>query len=174
MKTILKFLNAFIKTLIIILIVEVFGKMYSIILFLVDKPTTFEVHGIDFPTEWSNLNRTIFIISGSILTIFLVYLAFIFRKVITSFSRNNYFSSENVKQLTKVGKGLIFYGIGLFLLSNTKNLYLNELTSYNLGYAFGQSVHKTVPIFICSSFILLIASIIKKGNILQEENELTI
>ncbi|GAL82753.1 DUF2975 domain-containing protein [Aureibaculum algae] len=174
MKTILKFLNVFILILIISLIIDAFGEMYSIIHYLVDKRTTFEVRGIDFPTEWSNLNRTIFIISSSILTIFLVYLAFIFRKVITSFSRNNYFSSENVKQLTKVGKGLIVYGFGLFLISTTINLYLIEFTSYNFGSVIGKSIAKSVPVFIFSSFILLIASIIKKGNILQEENELTI
>ena len=174
MKTILKFLNVLIILSIISLIGKAFGKLYAIIHYLFDNSNKIKIDEIEFPLEWSNQSIILYLISGSILILFLTYLAFIFRKVIKSFSKNSYFSNKNVEQLSKVGKGLIIYGFGLFILNLILNFYSTEFTSYNFGVAFGKSLAKSLPIFIFSSFVLLIASIIKKGNILQNENELTI
>ncbi len=174
MKTTLKLLKVFIIILIISLILRAFAKLYAIIHYALDSSTRITIEGEVFPGTWSNLSIMIYLIIGSLFIFFLAYLAFIFRKVIISFSENSYFSSENAMQLTKVGKGLIIYGFGLFILSFILNVYLIDFTPYNSGRVFGMGVAKAIPIFIFSSFVLLIASIIKKGNILQNENELTI
>lgn len=174
MKTILKFLNVFTLIFIISLIIDAFGKLYSIVHYLFDNSNRLKIDSIEFPNEWSNLAIILFLIFSSILIFFLAYLAFIFREVITSFSKSSYFSSKNEKQLFKVGKGLIIYGLGLFFLSLILKFYLIEFTSYNFGRVIGKSLAKSIPVFIFSSFILLIASIIEKGHILKEENDLTI
>ena len=174
MKTILKFLNVFILIFIISLIVDAFGKLYSIIHYLLDNSDKIKIDETIFPTQWSNLSIILYIVIGSILLLFLAYLALIFRRVIKSFSRNSYFSGKNVTQLFNVGKGLIIYGLGVFILTLILNFFSIEFSPYNFGRVIGMSLAKSIPVFIFSSFALLIASIIKKGNVLKNENDLTI
>ena len=174
MKTTLKFLKVFIIILIISLVMRAFAKLFAIIHYALDTSTRIAIEGEVFPDSWTNFTIMVYLIIGSLLIFFLAYLAFVFRKVIIAFSKNSFFSSENATQLTKVGKGLIFYGFGLFVLSFILNFYLIDFTPYNSGRALGRAVAQAIPIFVFSSFVLLIASIIKKGNVLQSENELTI
>ena len=117
MKTILKLLNAFILIFFFSIVFDAIGKLYSIIHYLFDNSDKIKTDEIIFPTQWSNQSIILYLILGSILLIFLAYLALIFRKVINSFSSNSYFSNKNVDQLYKVGKGLIIYGLGVFILT---------------------------------------------------------
>lgn len=179
MKTVLKLLNVLLVIFMAALSFNLFEKLYQIIHFFVYNSEKLAIKGVNFPSSWSNTSIIFYTVIGSCVMLLLIFLVFVFRKVLLSFSKRKFFSTENVFQLKKVGYGLMLYASIVFVLKLSLKIghYYNdavELSSYNLGYAIGIVLAKVISIFIVSLFILLIASVVKEGNIIKSENDLTI
>lgn len=149
--------------------------------------------GMRLPDEAGSSWYIIMSVVSFILLIYLVYILNIFRKITIDLSNNLIFTHENGVQMSKIGKGLLFFGIALSILKTTLNFlfYFNssELKphdSYEIGRSFGYTlgfglgslfqIILTVvfPIFIVALFLMVISYLIKTGALLKQENDLTI
>ncbi|MDG3582630.1 DUF2975 domain-containing protein [Galbibacter pacificus] len=115
----------------------------------------------------------------------LFYLLNLFRKVILDFRKEFVFTEKNGKQLRKIAFGLIIIGLTIltvFLIffpykTNYEISNANDNTIrwvYNLGLFVGKLTSLLFPIFIPALFFMLISKLIKEGNIIKTENDLTI
>ncbi|WP_408045987.1 DUF2975 domain-containing protein [Tenacibaculum crassostreae] len=121
------------------------------------------------------------------LVLYFIYLILEFRKVIFKFSKNSVFTQENSQRLRKVGRGLVIYGsiilcitiiLGLAIDGSNSGINANSNPAFSIGYIFGYtigaSISKVLPIFVVALFVQFISFLVVKGNVLQEENDLTI
>lgn len=179
MKTVFKLITDFFM---VVLLTKLIKYIYALIQKL-QFNDSLHFFGLNVPNNWSNLTVIIYGILAITSVIFSMYLVFIFRKVISSFSNDSFFSISNKNLLLTIGKRLIFYGFFMLLLKiflefntieNGNSGRILFSAGYKLGYSFANSLVDTIPIFLLSFFVLLIAEILDKGNTLKQENDLTI
>ncbi|WP_338356075.1 DUF2975 domain-containing protein [Yeosuana marina] len=145
--------------------------------------------GIKIPDDFTQTGFLIVSVVSCAILIYLFFLLYVFRKVIQGLIKNQLFISENAEQLVKISKGLFFFGVVLFLIqfvlrmtqsfpAVAVNKGLAYSASYDLGYKIGVTINLLLsngfPIFIYALFIFIIAKLIKEGNLLKQENDLTI
>lgn len=174
MKTILQILKVLTMVFLVRLIDELVVRIIKLFQGAEKTPKFF---GTEIPKNWESENIIICSIIILFLTSLLMYLIVVFRKVVVSFAKNDFFTTKNGKQLSIVGKGLLLYGIcfaGLKTILFFNNLNTTESSGYKLLTASGKAFSESITVFWLSIFMLLIASIIKEGNTLKQENDLTI
>lgn len=163
--------------LLICIIFSILIVSYDIITFLFLLTTEEEISNskiLSFSASWSHTTKLIFIVAKLLLKSFLLYLLFNVLRIVKLFSQNNYFEELAISRMLNIGKLLIIYGVLTIIMTFMLENSLLESSSYNLGFAFGKSLKESIPTFIYSSIILVIASIAKEGNLLKQENDLTI
>ena len=115
------------------------------------------------------------------LLIYLSYLLFTLIKIAINLNKNLLFTTKNAKQLNSVGVGIIIFTLVLILIQIPLELSMlinktdpKETFFYYLGYTFGFIIAKRLYLFMIAIFILIISSLIKSGEVIQQENDLTI
>lgn len=139
------------------------------------------IYGIKFPDDISNFGMWLSNVLILFLLIYLSYLLFILIKVAMNLNKNLLFTIKNAKQLNFVGVGIIIFTLVLILIQIPLEISMiiakedsKETFSYYLGYTFGFIIAKRLYLFMIAIFILIISSLIKSGEIIQQENDLTI
>lgn len=140
-----------------------------------------KIFGISFPKELSN---TWLWISNFLILFVLFYLIYqltIFIKIANNLNKNLLFTDKNAYQLRKIGKGIVIITTILIIIETPlaysillEENSLDESNSYYRGRAFGSLISKRLYLYIISIFILIISSLIKSGEIIKQENDLTI
>lgn len=174
--------------------VLIFGCILFIVtrVFSVFEFPNFRVSSILGESLPTSLSYSLYCIIISICCLSMFYLIYhlnIFRKVITDFYNDLVFSDKNGRQLYSIGCGLIIFTIVIGLLKLILGIcfyesIISEISSsenalpYNAGYIFGRNLAKTlfltIPILCISLIFLLLSELIKKGLVIQSENDLTI
>lgn len=139
------------------------------------------IYAIKFPKNISNHAMWFSNILILFLLIYLSYHLFTLIKIAINLNKNLLFTTKNAKQLNSVGIGIIVFTLILILIQVPLELSIlinkttfRETYSYYIGYAFGFIIAKRLYLFMIAIFILIIASLIKSGEIIQQENDLTI
>ncbi|WP_272150643.1 DUF2975 domain-containing protein [Tenacibaculum aiptasiae] len=190
MKKVLSVLKLFCTLLVISVGINFFEKTYKVIHYVIFGGVKSKVFKMSFPDNWNDgyYYFLSFIVLG--LMGYLMYLLLVFRKVIFNFSKEHVFTKENCNRLRTVGKGLIIYGTVIlcftfilgFILSTDPDLSSisdpavgqGYKVGYKIGRALGISISNVLPIFVVALFVQFISFLVVKGNVLQEENNLTI
>lgn len=174
----MKNLSSSFKLLVNFLILSVCGtlllKAVFLIKLLTPKSTIMESADI-VSNNWSLILTTLTILLLS----YIFWLLLKFRKTIYSVKTESFFSKENSTIFQTVGKGLIYYSIGIFVIrvleySFEKVSVAGESVAYTLGKNIGSALGDRIPLLIIAFFILIIAKLIKDGYQLKKENDLTI
>jgi hypothetical protein len=144
--------------------------------------------GIKIPENLSQASYVVISILSCLLLIYVLYLLNIFRLIAQELKENQIFNHKNSEQLMRIGKGLFVFGIVLVLLQ----IVISMSSCFNLptdgnfagisGYIIGYFIAFTFryllaigfPIFMAALFVFIIAKLTKEGNVLKQENELTI
>lgn len=186
MKKVLSVLKWFCTLLVISAGIKLFERMYKLIHCVIYGGNKTKVFNLSIPEEWNDGYYYFLSFITLILMGYLIYLIIEFRKVIFNFSKDNVFTKENSNRLRKVGKGLMTYAVVILCFSVVLgliikgNLALSENPDpvfrfgYTFGYTIGTAISKVLPIFVVALFVQFISFIVIKGNVLQEENDLTI
>ncbi len=141
------------------------------------------LHSKSFATESSSMATNnwslLLTILSMLLLSYMFWLLLKFRKTIYSVKTESFFSKQNREIFQIVGKGLIYYSIGIFLIRVLENSFekvsvLGESTAYNLGRNVGAAIADRIPLLLIAFFILIIAKLIEDGYRLKKENDLTI
>ncbi|MEP2278223.1 DUF2975 domain-containing protein [Maribacter sp.] len=126
----------------------------------------------------SNSNQ-ILVIFNLILLSYVLWLLIKFRKTIYTLHTDSVFSAKNGFSFTAIGRGLLFYSAGIFIIRVFENI-LNkpavkgESVAYNFGRDFGAALSDRIPLLVIAFFLLIVAQLIKEGYDLKQENDLTI
>ncbi len=186
MKKVLSVLKWFCTLLVISAGIKLFERMYKIIHCVIYGGNKTKVFNLSIPEEWNDNYYYFLSFIVLVLMSYLIYLIIEFRKVIFNFSKENVFTKENCEKLRKVGRGLVIYGIIILSFSITLGLIIEGEPKINAdstfpgrmgyftGYTIGTTISKGLPIFVVALFVQFISFIVVKGNVLQEENNLTI
>lgn len=168
----LKLLVNFLLTIVILSLILTASKWSKLIL------EKYEL--IDLTTSVSETQNELILITG-LSFLFLIYLLWLilkFRKMVYSIKSTSLFSEKNEIVFRLVGKGLIYYSIGMYILSFAKKALgpanPQESSAYNLGTYFGTGLRIVIPYLVIALFMLIIAQLIKDGYHLKNENDLTI
>lgn len=134
------------------------------------------------PTDFSNLD----IILMTINFIMLIYMACLLlklRKTVYDSDSKSLFSKQNKSIFKKVGVGIIYYSIAIFII-RALELYFDEIRindnpsayslGYSLGYHLGELIGGRIPLLVIGIFILILADLIQDGYEIKQENDLTI
>ena len=189
-KTILSILKLLSTLFVISVIVKSSEKLLNVIHYVIyrgEKPRVFK---LKIPESWDDIYYYFLIAIALGLAIYLIYLIVMFRKVIFNFSKDYVFTKENSERLRQVGKGLVIYGLVVLGFTMILEVIINDKPildissdpsvrrgyafGYKVGYAIGTSISKVLPIFVIALFVQFTSFIVVKGNVLQEENDLTI
>jgi len=112
------------------------------------------------------------------LFIYLLWLFLKFRKVVYQMRGDTIFFKKNQEMFYRIGRGTIYYSIGMFLVQLVQKFLENSVTeksvAYTLGYNLGESLGDRIPLLILALFLLIIAELISDGYQLKKENDLTI
>lgn len=144
--------------------------------------------GIKIPEDLTHTGYLLVSVFSCALLMYLFFLLNLFRSVVQGLVKNQIFISKNAEQLVKISKGLLLFGIMLFLIQLVLRMVQSfpEFSisdpaysdAYILGYKIGVSINLLLstgfPIFIYALFIFIIAKLIKEGHLLKQENDLTI
>ncbi|MFT7899240.1 MULTISPECIES: DUF2975 domain-containing protein [Tenacibaculum] len=186
MKSVLSILKVFCTLLVVSVFIDFIKRLHKIFYYLFNGGERSLVFNMQVPDNWPDSVYYFLSITSLALIIYMVLLTVDFRQVIFNFSKDDVFTTENSKRLRRVGKGLIVYGIVVLSfkvvlgLAIDGNLSLSTSSDpsyssgYILGYTVGTSISKMLPIFAMALFIQFISFIVGKGNVLKEENDLTI
>ena len=158
-----------------------FKQIENLYLIKINEKNLNNIFGIDYPED---IHQSLLWII-SILTLgslfYLMYHLFTLIKIAENLNKNKVFTNKNAAQLYSIGIGIIVFASILVIIETTieysilaNNANSKESGSYYLGYAFGTLISKRMYLYIISIFILIISSLIKTGNILKQENDLTI
>lgn len=142
---------------------------------------SYTIYAIKFPENISNLAMWLSNLLIFFLLIYLSYLLFTLIKIAINLNKNLLFTAKNAKQLNSVGVGVFIFTLVLILIQIPLELSMlinetdtKETFSYYLGYTFGFIIAKKLYLFMIAIFILIISSLIKSGEVIQQENDLTI
>ncbi len=190
MKKVLSILKWFCTLLVFSAGISFLEKVYKLIHYVIYEGSKIKVFKFSIPEDWNDWYYYCLSLIGLTLMAYLIYLIIEFRKVIFNFSKENVFTKENCERLRRVGKGLFIYGgvilvftivLGLITMSQPDLSSISDLAvkyGYSIGYTFGfiigTAISKVLPIFVVALFVQFISFIVVKGNLLQEENNLTI
>ena len=190
MKKILGVLKWFCTLLVVSAGINFFERIYKLIYYAFYGGSKTEVFKLSIPADWNDGYYYFLSFVGLVLMGCLIYLIIEFRKVIFNFSKENVFTKENCERLRRVGKGLVIYGGVILVFTIVLSLITRsqpDLSSisdpavkygYSIGYTFGfiigTAISKVLPVFVVALFVQFISFIVVKGNLLQEENNLTI
>lgn len=185
MKTTLNVLKVFCTLLVISMFIDFIKSLSNVISGFFNAGKRFEVFNLQIPESWPDAVYHFLSIVALCLIIYVVFLAVDFRQVVFNFSKDKVFTEENSKQLRKIGKGLVVYGVIMLVLNIVLGITLidfpdvpHESSAYNAGAKFGSVIRRTIKnsisIFVVALFVQFISFIVVKGNVLQEENNLTI
>ncbi len=110
---------------------------------------------------------------------YMFWLLLKFRKTIYSIKAESFFSKQNSTIFKTVGKGLIYYSIGIFIIRVFENSFekvsvIGQSVAYNMGKNVGAAIADRIPLLLIAFFILIIAKLIEDGYQLKKENDLTI
>lgn len=186
MKSTLNILKVFCTLLVISVGVKLFERFYKIVHYAVYGGSKTKVFKLTIAENWSDEYYYFLSLIALVLMGYVMFLLVEFRKVIFNFSKDSVFTKENSDRLRKVGKGLIIYGIIVLCFTTVLGLIIESGSTLNLssdpayssgyifGYTVGASINKVLPIFVVALFVKFISFIVVKGNVLKEENDLTI
>jgi hypothetical protein len=146
--------------------------IFSVIISILDKGGSL----FKFSESTSNL---ILIICNLILLIYVLGLLIKFRRTIYTLHTDSIFSESNGIIFKTVGRGILFYSIGIFIIRVIENILITsgiakESAAYNLGRDFGAALSDRIPLLVIAFFLLIVAQLIKDGYDLKQENDLTI
>jgi hypothetical protein len=141
----------------------------------------YNIYDIKFPKNINNYGMWLSNVLIFLLLIYLSSLLFTIIKIAINLNKNLLFTKKNSKQLYSVGIGTIVFTLLLIFIQVPLELSIlinktgpKETYSYYLGSAFGFIIAKRLYLFVIAIFILIISSLIKSGEIIQKENNLTI
>ncbi|SNR14115.1 DUF2975 domain-containing protein [Tenacibaculum jejuense] len=185
MKTALNLLKIIVLLFIISLSIDSVRKVFHFIQHIVNGGQKIEIFKIQLTDHFNTNLYHFFLATVILLGLYLLYLLFSFKTVISNFINDTIFTPENCDRLKKIGNGLIIYATVLIVLEIFFRgfLGLNEIRfsndpavnlGYNLGYASATIIKQKLPIFLIALFIQFISYVLVKGNVLQQENDLTI
>lgn len=186
MKKVLSVLKWFCTLLVISAGISLFERIYKLIYHVVYGGSKTKVFKLSIPEDWNDGYYYFLSFITLVLMGYLIYLLIEFRKVIFNFSKENVFTKENCERLRKVGKGLVIYGIIILSFSVVLGLVIEGEPKINAdstfpgrmgyltGYTIATTISKGLPIFVVALFVQFISFLVVKGNVLQEENDLTI
>jgi hypothetical protein len=163
------------------LISLIYRQSINLINLFENDKTKYSILGIHFK---ESLNNTWLYFSNILLIFLLFYISYkiiTLIKVAINLEKNLLFTTYNSKQLYSVSIGIIVFTSILIILKTpinylnlVENDFLNQSNSYYAGLAFGSEIAKHIYLYIIAVFILIISSLIKNGEILKQENDLTI
>ncbi|MGG6230037.1 DUF2975 domain-containing protein [Tenacibaculum sp. SDUM215027] len=175
MKSILSILKVFCTLLVVSVFVDFIKRLHKIFYYLFNGGERSLVFNMQIPGNWPDGVYNLLSITSLILIIYMVLLMVDFRQVIFNFSKNEVFTEENSNQLRRVGRGGIIYGVIMFLFYVLLGILINKPSpGYDLGRLIGGAVNKVLSVFVMALFVQFISFIVVKGNVLKEENDLTI
>jgi len=186
MKSTLNILKIFCTLLVVSVGLSFFEKLYKVIHYVFYGGRKIKVFKLEIPVSWNDEYYYFLSLVALVLMGYVMFLLVEFRKVIFNFSKNSVFTKENSDRLRKVGKGLIIYGIIILCFTTVLGLIIEGdsilssssdpaySSGYIFGYTVGASINKVLPIFVVALFVQFISFIVGKGNVLKEENDLTI
>ncbi len=140
-----------------------------------------KIFGIEYPEDMNQ--SLLWIVSIFILAslIYLIYHLFNLIRIAQNLIDNKVFTNKNANQLHAIGIGIIVFTSILIIAQTTidhsfldSTISAKQSNSYNRGYALGTNIAKRMYLYMISLFILIISSLIKNGNIIKQENDLTI
>ena len=179
--------------LIVATIFMIIARVWNKVIFLASD-SEFRLLGISIPPQIGpTMYKSVVGLYCLSLT-FLIYHLNTFRKVMTDFYNDLIFSYKNGLQLRQIANGVLYFAIFMAIFkiilgvysSNPLNVitidhsevYNHGLTHNHQAYLFGYNIGRTIwiflPILIISQVISLVSEMIKKGQILKSENDLTI
>ncbi len=167
-----KFLVNFLIFSIVIVILEKIASVSKLIL------NAFNLIQSSVEIETSNTSWLL-IITNLFLLSYVLWLLIKFRRVIYSLETNSIFSEKNSGIFKTVGRGLIFYSIGIFIIRVIENtlgevVVVGESVAYNFGRNIGATLSDRIPLLVIAFFLLIVAQLINEGYHLTNENDLTI
>ena len=183
MKKVLSVLKWFCTLLVVSAVISFFERIYKLIHYVIYGGGKTRVFKLSISEDW---NDGYYYFLFFITLVLMGYLIIEFRKVIFNFSKENVFTKENCKRLRKIGKGLVIYGIIILSFSVVLGLMIEGeprinadstfpgRMGYLTGYTIATAINKGLPIFVVALFVQFTSFIMIKGNVLQEENDLTI
>ncbi len=185
MKTTLNILKFFCTLLVISMFVDFIKALHNALYSFFNGGRRYEVFNLQIPESWPDMIYYFLLITSLCLITYIVLLTVDFRQVVFNFSKDKVFTEENSKQLRKIGKGLVVYGVIMLVLNIVLGIILidfpdvpHESSAYNAGAKFGSVIRRTIKnsisIFVVALFVQFISFIVVKGNVLQQENNLTI
>lgn len=186
MKSTLNILKVFCTLLVVSTFIDFIKRLHKVLYYLFNGGERSLVFNVQVPENWTDSTYNFLSITSLGLIIYMVLLAVDFRQVIFNFSKDDVFTRGNSNRLRRVGKGLIVYGIVVLCFTTVLGLIIeggSTLSSssdpayssgYIFGYTVGASINKVLPIFVVALFVKFISFIVVKGNVLKEENNLTI
>lgn len=155
-----------------------FNNVYDYVIHGLKKE---QVFGYNYPPDWSLLLYWFFQVLSIGFKAYAIYLLFVFKDIIQSFNTNNFFTKTNGENLMFIGSGIILLAVLLGLTALPFNIYeslnseiLPNRTNYKYGYGLGKTLKSFMPLLMFSMFFILLGNIVKKGQEIQEENDLTI
>tara|TARA_R110000737_G_scaffold44675_1_gene64913 strand:- start:45 stop:569 length:525 start_codon:yes stop_codon:yes gene_type:complete len=164
----------FVNLLILSLVAAILDKGGSLSKLLLN---TFNLLESSTKIESSTISLTL-ILSNLLLLSYVLWLIIKFRKVIYSLKTDSIFSEKNSRIFKTVGRGLIFYSIGIFIIRVIENtlgdVVVGESVAYNFGRNIGATLSDRIPLLVIAFFLLIVAQLINEGYQLKNENDLTI
>ena len=185
LKTALNLLKTIILLFIISLSIDAVKKVFHLIQHSIYGGQKIEIFKIQLTDHFNTNLYHFFLATVILLGLYLLYLLFSFKTVISNFINDTIFTPENCKQLKNIGNGLVAYATILIVLEIFFRgvLGFNEINfskdpAVNLGYNFGfvstTIIKQKLPIFLVAMFLQFISYVLVKGNKIQQENDLTI
>lgn len=181
MKIILFALKSFCVIYLIVLSAYLFTDFSNIFHYVVHGLKKEQIFGYNYPSNWSLSLYWFFQVLSIGFKAYAIYLLFVFKDIIHSFYKDNFFTKTNGQNLILIGSGIILliFLFGLTILpfniyESLNSKILPNRVNYKYGYGLGKTLKSFMPLLMFSMFFILLGNIIKKGQKLQEENDLTI
>lgn len=122
--------------------------------------------GVNSP---SPIVACVFIVLYVLLHAYLIYILLVGSKTIRKFDQGKYFYKNQAIQFQRIGSGLVIFGKLKYLL-----MIITGLFFYGKFLIFIDALPQFFLFYLLGKILLIISEISKKGEILKEENELTV
>lgn len=159
----------------------IYLQVINLVLIYRNKKVNHNILSIELP---ENINQFWLTIINSTTLLLFVYISFqIFKliKIAKNLHQNLLFTSKNAVQLKQVAISIIVFTSSLVIIETPLKYFelikinnLLETKAYYKGNALGHQIAEKLYLFVVAFFILIISSLIKKGEIIKQENDLTI
>lgn len=179
MKKSITYLKYIVNFLLIALALDIISKGLKFPLIIL---STFDLIHENPTTDFSSTD-TVLLTINFILLIYMGWLLLKLRKTVYGSESKSLFSKENKSIFKKVGVGIIYYSIAIFII-RALELYSDKIGindnpsafsfGYNLGYHLGELIGSRIPLLVIGIFILILADLIQDGYEIKQENDLTI